>query len=449
VSGDLTADLDTLLNGNITLGDAATDSLTINSDSLTLNNGLNIDSNTLVIDSANNRIGIGNATPDNTLSINTPSTNDSSAEVLIFSDDTNNKALVLQGIAGQIANLFEAQDSNGNSLLAIDANGSLVLGNDAGTPSTGSLVLNDAVGSNGYTSVLGTSNLTDNRIINLPDSDGTICLSGDQACGFVLLSEGSAQVDATTDNSVFINKTNATGNIILLQRDGTNVFTVGNDGALTLSLDSTDALRILDSGSNPILTVDTVSGIVFAENLQVNKLSGAGLSDCTNSNQALQWDSATENFSCIDLDINTTLAHVVDSAGGTDANTAGGNAIPWGGQTRVDTGFTHDTITNNTQVTIDSAGWYRIKYSIIIENGGNGRINARCQVRMNGGSFIIPSSSYSYLRNATDSGGSNSGEAIVQTTSANEYYEVVCDQNGSAGTANTVVGASWTSVEQL
>lgn len=447
--GDLTVDLNTFLNGNITLGDAASDVLTLNSDSLALNNGLNIDNGTLMIDSANNRIGINNASPSNTLAINTPATNDSAAEVLIYTGGVNQKGLVLQTANGQVANAFEVQDSNGDNLAAISASGSLVLGNDTASPSAGVLVLNDALGSNGFTGVLGISNLSANRSIALPDADGTVCLSGSTACGFVLIAQGSAQVDSGANNSIFINKTNGSGNLVLLQRGGTDVFTVGNNGALTLSLDSTDALRILDSGSNPIFTVDTISKIIFAENLNVNKISGAGLTDCTNSNQALQWDSTSENFSCIDLDIGTTLAHVVDSAGGTDVNTSGGNALPWGSQTRVDTGLTHDTATNNSRVTMDGIGWYRINYSVIIANGGNGRINAKCQVRLNGASIILPSSSYSYIRNSTDNGGSNTGEALVQTSSANEYYEVVCSQNGSNGSANTVAGASWTSVEKL
>jgi hypothetical protein len=54
---------------NITFGDSATDSLTFNASSGTVPNGLNLDSNTWVLDSANNRIGIGAEHPETSLHI--------------------------------------------------------------------------------------------------------------------------------------------------------------------------------------------------------------------------------------------------------------------------------------------------------------------------------------------------------------------------------------------
>lgn len=49
--------------GNVTLGDASTDTLTINGTAVSIPNNLNFDSNTLFIDAANNRIGVGTAAP--------------------------------------------------------------------------------------------------------------------------------------------------------------------------------------------------------------------------------------------------------------------------------------------------------------------------------------------------------------------------------------------------
>ena len=51
------------LNGGTTLGDASGDALTINSAAVSTPNGLNFDSNTLVIDATNNRVGVGVASP--------------------------------------------------------------------------------------------------------------------------------------------------------------------------------------------------------------------------------------------------------------------------------------------------------------------------------------------------------------------------------------------------
>lgn len=49
--------------GNTQLGDASSDVLTITGTAVTTPNGLNFDSNTLVIDAANNRVGVGIASP--------------------------------------------------------------------------------------------------------------------------------------------------------------------------------------------------------------------------------------------------------------------------------------------------------------------------------------------------------------------------------------------------
>jgi len=60
---------DIAVSGSTTLGDAVGDILTINAGTVSTPNGLNFDSNTLVIDHTNNRIGIGTATPTSTLDV--------------------------------------------------------------------------------------------------------------------------------------------------------------------------------------------------------------------------------------------------------------------------------------------------------------------------------------------------------------------------------------------
>ncbi len=56
-------------NGGATLGDASGDALTINSSAVSIPNGLNFDSNTLVIDASNNRVGVGTASPSQRLHV--------------------------------------------------------------------------------------------------------------------------------------------------------------------------------------------------------------------------------------------------------------------------------------------------------------------------------------------------------------------------------------------
>lgn len=307
VSGNLTADLDTLLNGNITLGNDAGDALTINSSAVTISNGLIFDSGTFTIDSTNDFIGINNNAPGNRLSINTPAAADATAEVLVYTGGAANKALVLQAVSGQTANILEAQDNNGASLFAVSANGSLILGNDTASPTAGQLVLNDSSASNGFTGVLGISSLTNNRSINLPDASGTVCLSGNLGCGFIVLAPGAAQTDTTTNNSLFVNKTGASGNIILLQKNGTDVFTVGNDGALALRLNSASALSVLNGSGIPVLTVDTTNGAVRIGNttadatgtlLVLDTKTTAG--DPTGVNGGTYYNSNANKFRCFE-----------------------------------------------------------------------------------------------------------------------------------------------------
>ena len=55
--------------GNTVIGNASTDTLTVNPAAVSTPNGLNFDSNTLVIDATNNRVGVGTASPSNKLSV--------------------------------------------------------------------------------------------------------------------------------------------------------------------------------------------------------------------------------------------------------------------------------------------------------------------------------------------------------------------------------------------
>lgn len=228
-----------LANGGTTLGDSAGDGLTIVSDSVTVSNGLNFDSDTLVIDSANNRVGIGTSLTTNLLTINDANTADAVAQLLLATGANSNKGLVIQGDSVQSANLFEVQDSSGNTLAGFDANGGLVLGLSTVT-----------------------SNATVSRNIALPDASGIVCLSSSASCGFLPLATGTFVTDATTNNTIAINKTGATGNLLALQKNGGAVFTVSNTGALQIQNSSSAALDIRNTGGTSYFSVDTTTGIV-------------------------------------------------------------------------------------------------------------------------------------------------------------------------------------------
>jgi hypothetical protein len=263
-SGDLNVDglstfaSNAFFNGDVTIGDGAADSLTINSSTATVVNGLNFNSGLLLIDSTNGRIGINNANPDGTLRINTATTLDSTAELVLSTGALSNKGLVVQGVASQTANLFEAQNSAGQALVVISAGG--VLG--VGSPGVQNGAIQFSNNSNANTITLTSGLATANRTISLPDANGTLCLTSSAACGYVLFAQTTAQTDSSSNNSIFINKTGASGNILTLQKDGNGVFTIANNGAVSITNSSSSAFTVSDSSLNRYLTVDTVGGLV-------------------------------------------------------------------------------------------------------------------------------------------------------------------------------------------
>jgi hypothetical protein len=68
-SGTATFTGNVTIQGNTTLGDASGDAVTINALNVSTPNNLNFDSNTLYIDAANNRVGIGTGAPAQTLDV--------------------------------------------------------------------------------------------------------------------------------------------------------------------------------------------------------------------------------------------------------------------------------------------------------------------------------------------------------------------------------------------
>ena len=92
ITGNIKSSGNLTINGNTTLGDASGDTTTINGTAVSVPNGLNIDTNTLVIDSTNDRIGIKTASPTVELDVTgaiLSSGNITTAGVLTASNSTN------------------------------------------------------------------------------------------------------------------------------------------------------------------------------------------------------------------------------------------------------------------------------------------------------------------------------------------------------------------------
>jgi hypothetical protein len=70
LNGNATASGSLSVHGNTTLGDASSDTVTVNASSVAVPNDLSIDSGTLYVDAINHRIGIGTGSPISALAVN-------------------------------------------------------------------------------------------------------------------------------------------------------------------------------------------------------------------------------------------------------------------------------------------------------------------------------------------------------------------------------------------
>jgi hypothetical protein len=87
-------------------------------------------------------------------------------------------------------------------------------------------------------------------------------LNGLTSSQIVQIAPGGVQVDSTTNNSIFVNKTGASGNIIELQRAGADVFNINNAGQATFQpqTDSQTALQVQNAaGTVTTFTVDSIN----------------------------------------------------------------------------------------------------------------------------------------------------------------------------------------------
>ncbi len=72
-------------------------------------------------------VGINATAAPNTLNLNTLTTADAAAQLAVSTDGTANKGVVVQGVASQSADLFQAQDSTGAVVASISAVGDLTV----------------------------------------------------------------------------------------------------------------------------------------------------------------------------------------------------------------------------------------------------------------------------------------------------------------------------------
>jgi len=92
-------------------------------------------------------------------------------------------------------------------------------------------------------------------------SDSTTCVSDSSSCPLLRLASDTIIEDATNRDSIAVNKTSDTGNILRLQKNSNDVLVVSNNGGLTIQALSGEGLVIRD-GQRSVFSVNPAGKIV-------------------------------------------------------------------------------------------------------------------------------------------------------------------------------------------
>ena len=144
----------------------------------------------------------------------------------------------------------------------------------------------------------------------------------------------------------------------------------------------------------------------------------------------------------------SNICQVGDGAGGLNLNNSTPVVVPFNDEIVKDSYYNHSNSTNNSRVVFIEAGWYKVSYSISMENTTNTRATVKVYARKSGSSVIDYSASYSYSRNKTDKFATNTATFLAQFN-LNEYIELLATRTGSSGDADMVADESWLTIEYM
>jgi hypothetical protein len=111
----------------------------------------------------NGRVGIGTNAPGNLLSVGALTTADSTAQLAVTTGGTGNKALVLQAVTSQSADILDVENSGGSVLFGISSSGHIITG---GTTPT--------------------------AVVGAASGGGSVSVSGDDTFGTITVTTGSS-----------------------------------------------------------------------------------------------------------------------------------------------------------------------------------------------------------------------------------------------------------------
>jgi hypothetical protein len=219
--------------------------------SLNVTNDLTVDTNTLKVNSLDNRVGIGTASPQAVLDVQATTgvamriTNTGTGNSFVVEDSasTDSTPFVIDsggnvGIGGSVFG-----GTFGKVLIYGDLRTAPTLAND------GVIVAGRAGGDGVYSATLTPTTLNDNRTITLPDASGTVALTSD--VGLVFLSRGTFSGATTASISSVFSATYDNYKLVLsnVQTASSSLYLI----AMNMRATSTDATTAYDSGLNGML----------------------------------------------------------------------------------------------------------------------------------------------------------------------------------------------------
>jgi hypothetical protein len=140
------------------------------------------------------------------------------------------------------------------------------------------------------------------------------------------------------------------------------------------------------------------------------------------------------------------ICQVYDNAGGISLNNTTPVSLPFGEQLIVDSYYTHSKTVNNSRITINANGWYKISYSI--SHTTSNRSNIHSYIRKNGSTKVLISDSYASVGDKDNEYETNNATFLTYLTTGN-YIELMCELFGDNTTTLSLANQSWILIEYI
>lgn len=289
-------------------------------------------------------------------------------------------------------------------------------------------------------------------IIGLDETDGTIFINGDSTSGhprryFSLDTLGHLGLNVTTpDEALHIYDT--TGVFIKLESPRRNGI---------IGLDETDGTIMIGRDSagikKPQLIIDTLGRIgigVIDPNAQLNvqgKIKSRGVIISNGASQVTLQLDAQGNLN-MPADV-SSFYHAYRTTDITLATNTTHDVV-WNGQLFPTTGTSFNHTINTANITITKAGYYKITYSLSIQNVDTKKMNGYATLYKNG--VLVPGGrSYNGIRDDAEDDKGNLFQTVIVNVTAGDVIklQVRCDTNSSGYNIKLLQNACSIVVEKL